>query len=288
MLRQLVEEGYVRGWDDPRMPTLRGLRRRGYTPQAILDFIQGIGVTKSDGFVDTSFLDYCLRQDLNKHAQRRMVVLDPIKVVLTNYPQGKVEDLTAINNPEDESAGTRQVPFSREIYIEREDFMEQPVKKFYRLAPGREVRLRYAYFITCTDVIKDESGNIEELRCIYDPDTRGGDAPDGRRVKATLHWVSARHAIDAEVRLYDHLFIKENPLDLKEGEDWLEGLNPESVKVLTGCKAEPTLGDVIPGQNFQFERKGYFSVDLDSSSGRPVFNRSVTLRDTWAKLKNKK
>ena len=286
-LRQLVEEGHVNGWDDPRMPTLRGLRRRGFTPEAIADFIHGIGVTKSDGYVDVAFLEYCLRQDQNKRAQRRMAVLDPLKVVITNYPEGQVEDLTAINNPEDESAGTRQVPFSRELYIEREDFMEEPPKKFYRLAPGREVRLRYAYFITCTDVIKDESGEIVELRCTYDPATRGGNAPDGRRVKATLHWVSAEHAIDAEVRLYDHLFTKENPLDVKEGEDWLDGLNPASLVVLNGCMIEPTLRGVKPGERFQFERKGYFCVDPDSTPEKPVFNRTVTLRDTWAKLKKK-
>jgi len=287
-LRQLVEQGHVNGWDDPRMPTLRGLRRRGFTPEAIWDFIQGIGVTKSDGYVDVAFLEYCLRQDLNKRAERRMAVLDPLKVVITNYPEGQVEELTAINNPEDESAGTRKVPFSRELYIEREDFMEEPPKKFYRLAPGREVRLRYAYFITCTDVVKDESGNVVELHCTYDPATRGGDAPDGRRVKATLHWVSAQHALDAEVRLYDHLFTKENPLDVKEGEDWLDGLNPNSLVVLNGCKIEPDLASVTPGERFQFERKGYFCVDPDSSAGKPVFNRTVTLRDTWAKLQKKK
>ena len=287
-LRQLVEEDLVRGWDDPRMPTLRGLRRRGFTPKAIWDFIHGIGVTKSDGFVDTAFLEYCLRQDLNKHAERRMAVLDPLKVIITNYPEGQVEELTAINNPEDELAGTRQVPFYRELYIEREDFMEDPPKKFYRLAPGREVRLRYAYFITCTDVVKDESGNVVELRCTYDPATRGGNAPDGRRVKATLHWVSAQHAIDAKVRLYDHLFTKENPLDVEEGEDWLDGLNPGSLVVLAVCKIEPTLSNVAPGDRFQFERKGYFCVDPDSTPESPVFNRTATLRDTWAKLKQKR
>jgi glutaminyl-tRNA synthetase len=287
-LRQLVENGHVNGWNDPRMPTLRGLRRRGFTPKAVWDFIHGIGVTKSDGFVDTAFLEYCLRQDLNKHAERRMAVLDPLKVVITNYPEGQVEELTAINNPEDESAGTRQVPFYRELYIEREDFMEDPPKKFYRLAPGREVRLRYAYFITCTDVVKDESGNVVELRCTYDPATRGGNTPDGRRVKATLHWVSAQHAIDAKVRLYDHLFTKENPLDVEEGEDWLDGLNPGSLVVLAVCKIEPTLSNVAPGDRFQFERKGYFCVDPDSTPESPVFNRTATLRDTWAKLKQKR
>ncbi len=286
-LRRLVEEGHVTGWDDPRMPTIAGMRRRGYTPEAIHDFIRRLGVTKSEGMVEFGLLEHCLRQDLNRRAPRRMAVLDPLKVVLTNYPEGKVEEIEAINNPEDERAGTRMVPFSREIYIEREDFMEDPPSKFYRLAPGREVRLRYAYFITCTDVIKDPSGKIVELRCIYDPATRGGDAPDGRRVKATLHWVSAGHAIDGEVRLYDSLFLKENPNDVEEGGDFLDNLNPDSLVVLKGCKLEPSLVDVQPGDRFQFERKGYFCVDPDSRPTRPVFNRTVTLRDTWAKIKGR-
>jgi glutaminyl-tRNA synthetase len=286
-LLQLVEEGHVAGWDDPRMPTIAGLRRRGYTPEAIRDFAKRIGVTKAESTVDVAFLEHCLRQDLNKRAPRRMGVLDPLKVIITNYPDDQTEELPAINNPEDESAGTRQVPFSKVLYIEREDFMENPPKKFYRLAPGREVRLRYAYFITCTDVVKDKAGNIVELHCTYDPATRGGDAPDGRRVKATLHWVSAQHAIDAEVRLYDHLFTKENPLEVKEGEDWLDNLNPNSLQVLTRCKIEPSLASAKPGERYQFERKGYFCVDPDSRAGKPVFNRTVTLRDTWAKIQKK-
>jgi glutaminyl-tRNA synthetase len=286
-LRQLVEEGRVNGWDDPRMPTIAAMRRRGYTREAIQDFVKGIGVTKSESIVEASYLEYCLRQDLNKRTPRVMGVLNPLKVVITNYPDDSVEELPAINNPEDESAGTRQIPFSKVLYIEREDFMEDPPKKFYRLSLGREVRLRYGYFITCTDVIKDSAGNIIELRCTYDPTTRGGDAPDGRRVKATLHWVSAQHAIDAEVRLYDHLFTKENPLEVEEGEDWLDSLNPDSLQILTGCKLEPSLATAKPGERFQFERKGYFCVDSDSTPGKPVFNRTVTLRDTWAKIKKR-
>jgi glutaminyl-tRNA synthetase len=284
-LVQLVDEGHVEGWDDPRMPTVCGLRRRGYTPEAIRTFIEGVGVTKAEGTVDLAFLEYCLRQDLNQRAPRAMAVLDPLKVVLTNYPEDQVEDLEAINNPEDASAGTRKVPFSRILYIERDDFMEDPPKKFYRLAPGREVRLRYAYFITCTDVIKDEAGRIIELRCTYDPQTRGGDAPDGRRVKATLHWVSARHALDAEARLYEPLFTVDNPLAVGPNEDWLANLNPGSLTVLSGCKLEPGLGAAHPGDRYQFERKGYFCVDPDSKPDHPVFNRTATLRDTWAKIK---
>jgi len=286
-LRQLVEEHCVNGWDDPRMPTIAAMRRRGYTREAIQDFVKGIGVTKSESVVEASYLEYCLRQDLNKHTPRVMGVLNPLKVVITNYPDDGVEELPAINNPEDEGAGTRQIPFSKVLYIEREDFMEDPPKKFYRLSPGREVRLRYGYFITCTDVIKDGAGNIIELHCTYDPATRGGDAPDGRRVKATLHWVSAQHAIDAEVRLYDHLFTKENPLEVEEGEDWLDTLNPDSLQILTGCKLEPSLATAKPGERFQFERKGYFCVDSDSTPGKPIFNRTVTLRDTWAKIKKR-
>jgi len=286
-LRRLVEEGHVNGWDDPRMPTVAGMRRRGYTPEAIRDFIRRIGVTKSEGMVELALLEHCLRQDLNKRVQRRMAVLDPLKVVITNYPEGRVEEMTAINNPEDESAGVRKVPFSREIYIERDDFMEDPPPKFYRLAPGREVRLRYAYFITCTDVVKDSSGNIVELRCTYDPETRGGNAPDGRKVRATLHWVSVQHAIDGEVRLYDTLFVKENPNEVEEGGDFLDNLNPDSLVVLTGCKLEPGLAHIKAGDRFQFERKGYFCADPDSTPSWPVFNRTVTLRDTWAKIKGK-
>jgi len=284
-LRQLVEGHHVAGWDDPRMPTLRGLRRRGYTPEAIDSFIEEVGVTKSEGIVDVAFLEHCLRRDLNQRAPRVMGVLNPLRVVITNYPEGQTERLEAINNPEDASAGTREVPFSREIFIEREDFMEDPPKKFYRLAPGREVRLRYAYFITCNDVIKDADGNVTELQCTYDPATRGGDAPDGRRVKATLHWVSAEHAIDAEVRLYDHLFRKENPNEVEDGETWLDNLNPDSLTVRTACKLEPSLSAAMPGEHFQFERRGYFVADLDHQADRPVFNRTATLRDTWAKVR---
>jgi len=286
-LLQLVEEGHVNGWDDPRMPTIAGLRRRGYTPESIRDFCSRIGVTKAEGVVEYELLEYCLRQDLNKRAERRMAVLHPLKVVIDNYPEDQVEELEAINNPEDPSAGTRMVPFSKVLYIERDDFMENPVPKFYRLAPGREVRLRYAYFIRCTDVVKDEAGNIVEIHATYDPATRGGDAPDGRKVKATLHWVSAAHAIEAEVRLYDRLFKAKNPLQVEDGKDWLDNLNPESLVVLTGCKLEPSLAEVSPGDRFQFERVGYFCVDPDSKPGKPVFNRTATLRDTWAKIKKR-
>ena len=284
-LRELVEGDSVAGWDDPRMPTLRGMRRRGYTPEAIVSFVEQIGVTKSEGIVDVAFLEHCLRQDLNRRAPRVMGVLNPLRVVITNYPEGQSEELEAINNPEDPSAGTRMVPFSRELFIEREDFMEDPPKKFYRLAPGREVRLRYAYFITCHDVIKDAGGNVFELRCTYDPATRGGDAPDGRRVKATLHWVSAEHALDAEVRLYDHLFDRENPNEVDAGKTWLDNLNPNSLTVQTGCKVEPGLASAKPGDRFQFERRGYFVADVDHQADRPVFNRTATLRDTWAKVR---
>ena len=286
-LLQLVEEGHVNGWDDPRMPTIAGLRRRGYTPESIRDFCSRIGVTKAEGVVEYELLEYCLRQDLNKRAERRMAVLHPLKVVIDNYPDDQVEELEAVNNPEDPSAGTRMVPFSKVLYIERDDFMENPVPKFYRLAPGREVRLRYAYFIRCTDVVKDEAGNIVEIHATYDPATRGGDAPDGRKVKATLHWVSAAHAIAAEVRLYDRLFKAKNPLQVEDGKDWLDNLNPESLVVLTGCKLEPSLAEVSPGDRFQFERVGYFCVDPDSKPGKPVFNRTATLRDTWAKIKKR-
>jgi glutaminyl-tRNA synthetase len=286
-LRQLVQDGHVCGWDDPRMPTIRGMRRRGYTAEAIRAFVSEIGVTKSQGYVEISFLEHCLRQDLNKTAPRVMGVLNPLKVVLTNYPNDADEELDAINNPEDESAGTRKIPFSKVLYIEREDFMEDPPKKFYRLAPEREVRLRYAYFIRCEEVVKDERGTIVELRCTYDPETRGGNAPDGRKVKATIHWVSAPHAVDAEVRLYDALFAVENPNKVEEGGDWLDNLNPDSLLVLQGCKLEPSLAGAIPGVRFQFERKGYFCVDPDSTDELPVFNRTVTLRDTWAKLQKR-
>ena len=284
-LLQLVQEGLVTGWDDPRMPTICGLRRRGYSPEAILEFCRRIGVNKFNSTVDFPLLDHCLREDLNKTSPRVMAVLRPLKVVIKNYPADQVEELDAINNPEDPSAGTRKVPFSREFYIERDDFMEEPPRKFFRLAPGREVRLRYAYFITCTDVVKDESGQIVELRCTYDPATRGGDAPDGRKVKSTLHWVSAARALEAEVRLYDHLFTKENPDEAAEGEDFKSNLNPNSLEVLSSCMVEPSLAGAEPEARYQFERLGYFCVDSDSSEGKLVFNRTVTLRDTWAKIR---
>ena len=285
-LLELVREGYVSGWDDPRMPTISGLRRRGYTPESIRNFCELIGVAKFNSIVDIALLEDCLRQELNKMAQRKMAVLRPLKVVLVNYPEGKVEELDAVNNPEDLGAGTRKVPFSRELYIEREDFREEPPKKFFRLAPGREVRLRYAYFITCVDVVKDpKSGEVVELHCKYDPSTRGGDAPDGRKVKATLHWVSAAHALDAEVRLYDTLFTKRDPNEVAEGEDWKSNLNPKSLEVLTSCKVEPSLKGAVPGSLFQFERQGYFCADcVDYSPQKLVFNRTVTLRDTWARI----
>jgi glutaminyl-tRNA synthetase len=287
-LLAMVNEGVVDGWDDPRMPTLSGYRRRGYTPEAIRDMVDKVGVAKSNSVAEIAFLEHCLRVDLNQRAPRRMAVLDPLKVVITNYPEGDGELLDAINNPEDDSMGTRQVPFSREIFIEREDFMEDPPRKFYRLAPGREVRLRYAYFIKCEEVIKDEAGEVVELRCTYDPATRGGESPpDGRKVKATLHWVSAPHAVDGEARLYDHLFSTENPFEANEGSDWKDNLNPNSKIVKEGVKLEPSLKNVKPLDFFQFERKGYFSVDPDSTDERPVFNRSVGLRDTWAKVQKK-
>jgi glutaminyl-tRNA synthetase len=289
MLKELVDDGHVSGWDDPRMPTLSGLRRRGYTPEAIRSFLDRVGVAKRDSVADVALLEHVLREDLNRRSPRVMSVLNPLKVIIENYPENRVEEMDAINNPEDPDAGTRKVPFSRELYIERDDFREDPPKKFWRLAPGREVRLRYAYFVTCTDVVKDEKGEITELRCTYDPETRGGDSPDGRRPKATIHWVSAAHALDAEVRLYDHLFKASDPLDLPEGADWRETVNPDSLVVLRGCKVEPSLGSVEPLDRFQFERKGYFCVDPDSKTeGRPIFNRTVSLRDTWAKIQAKR
>jgi len=284
LLRELVEDGLVTGWDDPRMPTLRGLRRRGHTPEAIADFMERVGVNKTVGTVDIKLLEHCLREDLNRRSPRVMGVLRPLKVVIDNYPAAQVEQMDAVNNPEDPAAGTRNVPFSRVIYIEREDFMERPAKKFYRLAPGREVRLRYAYFVTCTDFVKDDAGEVVELHCTYDPATRGGDAPDGRKVKSTLHWVSAEHALPAEVRLYDHLFTKEDPSDVPAGEDWKDNLSPNSLEVLTGCRVEPSLAGAAPGTRVQFERQGYFCVDPDSSADALVFNRTVTLKDTWARI----
>ncbi len=285
MLKQLVESKLVSGWDDPRMPTISGLRKRGYTPEAIRDFCDRIGVAKADSRVDIALLEHCLREDLNKRANRVMAVLRPLKVVIENYPEGQAEDLEAVNNPEDPASGTRKVSFSRVIYIEREDFMENPPKGFFRLAPGREVRLRYGYYITCKDVVKDpKTGEITELHCVYDPETRGGGSPDGRKVKATLHWVSAEHSLPAEVRLYGHLFTKPNPDEIEEGKDWKDSLNPESLETLTGCRVEPSLKNAQPGDRFQFERLGYFCVDKDSKAGAPVFNRAVSLRDEWSRI----
>lgn len=285
-LLELVEEGYVSGWDDPRMPTLSGLRRRGYTPESIRKFCDIIGVAKVYSIVDLVQLENCVREELNKATQRVMGVLRPLKVVIINYPEDKVEELDAINNPEDASMGTRKVPFSRVLYIEQDDFLEEPPKKFFRLAPGREVRLRYAYFITCEDVIKDKkTGEVAELHCRYDPATRGGGSPDGRRVKGTLHWVSANHALKAEVRLYNHLFTKRDSTDVEEGTDYKSNLNAKSLEILTSCKVEPSLEEAAAGSRYQFERLGYFFVDTtDSSAKKLVFNRTVSLRDTWAKI----
>jgi glutaminyl-tRNA synthetase len=280
-LLQLVQEGHVRGWDDPRMPTLSGLRRRGYAPAGLRSFAEKIGLAKRDSVVEVEMLEHCVREVLNKQAQRRMAVLRPLKLVIENYPEGRVEQLAAVNNPEDASAGTRMVPFSREVYIERDDYLEDPPKKFFRLAPGREVRLRYAYFLTCREVVKDDKGEIAFLRCTYDPTTRGGDAPDGRRPKATLHWVSAGHAIQGEVRLYEHLFKRPDP---GADGDFLADLNPASLEVLRGCRLEPSLAEQPTGATVQFERLGYFCPDPDSTPGAPVFNRTVTLKDTWARI----
>ena len=283
MLRELVEGGYVNSWDDPRMPTISGLRRRGFTPASIRDFASRVGIAKREGVADVGLLEYCLRQDLNIHAERRMAVLDPLKVVIKNYPEGESEELEAINNPEYESAGKRKVPFSRELYIEREDFREDPPKKFFRLAPGREVRLRYAYFLKCEEVVKDSSGEIIELHCIYDPETKGGSAPDGRKVRGTIHWVSAQHAVSLEIRLYDRLFCSSKPGS--ESGDFKADINPNSLETLKDCKLEPSLNDARAGEHFQFERVGYFYVDsLDSREGSPIFNRTVTLRDKWTKI----
>jgi glutaminyl-tRNA synthetase len=286
-LLRLVEDCHVSGWDDPRMPSIRGLRRRGYTPQSIRAFCDRIGVAKFNSTIDVGVLEQCIREDLNERAPRAMGVLRPLRVVVENYPEGEVEQLEAANHPQKPELGTRPVPFSRELYIEQDDFMEDPPKKFFRLAPGREVRLRFAYFLTCTDVVKDPvSDEIVEIRCTYDPATRGGNAPDGRKVKGTIHWVSASHAVEAEVRLYDHLFVKDNPEEVEEGQDALVNLNPRSLQVIPRAKLEPSLATAEPGSRFQFERLGYFTVDSkDSQPGQPVFNRTVTLRDTWAKVK---
>jgi glutaminyl-tRNA synthetase len=286
-LLQLVNDGYVNGWDDPRMPTISGIRRRGYTPESIRDFADRIGVAKRDSIVDIALLEYCIRNDLNRKAPRVMGVLDPIKVVIVNYPVDQVEELDAINNPEDPEAGIRKIPFSRELYIERDDFREDPPGKFYRLAPGREVRLRYGYFITCVDVIKGEDGRLIEVHCTYDPETRQGYAPDGRKVKGTLHWVSAIHSINAEVRKYDRLFIKENPLDIEEGKNFLDYINPDSLVIIKNCKVEPSLKDANPGDMYQFERLGYYCVDSESTTDNLVFNLTVSLKDTWSKIEKK-
>ncbi len=286
-LLDLVQNGYVSGWDDPRMPTLAGYRRRGYTPEAIRAFATKVGVSKANSTVDVAYLEECLRDDLNKRAPRRMAVLRPLKVVLENYPEGKVEEMDLVNNPEDASAGTRKAPFSKVLYIERDDFMEDPPKKFFRLSPGREVRLRGAYFITCTGVEKDAAGEVAALRCTVDLHTRGGSSPDGRSPKATLHWVSSGHAVEAEVRLYDRLFKAENPDKAPEGQDYKVNLNPDSLVALAGCKLEPSLAVCKAGDTVQFERLGYFCCDRDSAPGRPVFNRTVTLKDTWAKIQRR-
>lgn len=284
-LLQLVEENVVDGWDDPRMPTISGYRRLGYTPEAIRVFADKIGVAKRDSIVDIALLEFCIREDLNKKAPRVLAVLNPLKVIIDNYPENQEEELDAINNPEDLSAGSRELPFSKELYIERDDFMEDPPRKFFRLAPGREVRLRYAYYITCTNVVKNEIGEIQEIRCTYDPATKGGSSPDGRKVRGTIHWVSAKHSIDAEVRLYDRLFIKENP---NEGGDSMKNLNPNSLEILNS-KLEPSLKNAKKGDKFQFERKGYFCVDSKySTADKLVFNRTVTLRDSWAKMQKGK
>lgn len=280
LLLKLVTEKHVEGWDDPRMPTISGFRRRGYTPESIRNFCNRIGVAKNDSVVDIGLLEHAVREDLNKKCQRVLGVVNPLKVVIENYPKDQIEELDAINNPEDESMGSRKVPFSRVLYIEQDDFREDPPKKYFRLAPGREVRLRYGYYITCVDVVKDADGNPIEIHCTYDPETRGGWSPDGRKVKGTIHWVSAAHAIEAEVRLYDRLFNVEDPTS----DNFISSLNPDSLKVLTNCQVEPSLSGARPGAHFQFERQGYFCVDSRSSENKPVFNRTVTLRDTWAKI----
>ncbi|PKO17079.1 glutamine--tRNA ligase [candidate division BRC1 bacterium HGW-BRC1-1] len=288
-LLMLVRDGHVSGWDDPRMPTISGIRRRGYTPESMRDFCSRIGVAKSDSVVDFAMLEHCVREDLNRRSPRMMGVLRPLRVVITNYPEGQTEMCEAVNNPEDPADGTRQVPFGRELFIEQDDFREVPPPKYFRLTPGREVRLRYGYFITCNEVVKDADGNVVEVRCTYDPATRGGDSPDGRKVKATIHWVSAAHAVDAEVRLYDHLFAAEFPDNVPEGGDFTDNLNPASLEVLTGCKLEPALGEVKPGGiPVQFERLGYFHLDpIDSAPGKPVFNRTATLKDAWQRAQKK-
>jgi glutaminyl-tRNA synthetase len=277
----------VRGWDDPRMPTLSGIRRRGYTPEALRTFCANIGVSKTNGIIELGLLEHFVREDLNKRAPRVMGVLRPLRVVIDNNPEDQVDELDAVNNPEDESAGTRKVPFSRVLYIEQDDFREDPPKQYYRLSPGREVRLRYGYLITCVSVVKNEAGEVVEVHCTYDPATRGGNAPDGRKVKSTIHWVSAQHAVDAEVRLYETLFTVENPNEIEEGQDFTANLNPNSLEVLTNCKLEPSLANVPAMSSYQFERLGYFCADPDGAPGKPVFNRTVALRDAWAKIEKR-
>ncbi|MFZ1931011.1 MAG: glutamine--tRNA ligase/YqeY domain fusion protein [Candidatus Sulfotelmatobacter sp.] len=286
-LLQLVQQGRVSGWDDPRMPTLGGIRRRGYTPEAIRNFIASIGVSKTTGSIELAMLEHFVREDLNKRAPRVMAVLRPLKVVIDNYPELQVEEMDAVNNPEDANAGTREVPFSRVLYIEQDDFREVPPKGYFRLSPGREVRLRYAYFITCKSVLKNEKGEVVEVHCTYDPASRGGNSPDGRKVKSTIHWVSAAHAVNAEVRIYDNLFTKENPSDVEDGQDFTANLNPNSLEVIASAKLEPSLANAAIGARYQFERLGYFCVDPDSKPGKPVFNRTVALKDTWAKVEKK-
>ncbi|MEO8099727.1 MAG: glutamine--tRNA ligase/YqeY domain fusion protein [Acidobacteriota bacterium] len=286
-LLTLVQDGHVSGWNDPRMPTISGMRRRGYSPEAIRSFCQRVGVSKTNGITELQLLEYYIREDLNRRALRVMAVLNPLKVVIDNYPDGQVEQMEAVNNPEDESAGTRTVPFSKVLYIEQDDFRENPPKQYFRLSPGREVRLRYGYFVTCTSVVKDAEGNVVEVHCTYDPASRGGNSPDGRKVKSTIHWVSAEHALNAEVRIYETLFTKEDPNDVPEGQDFTVNLNPKSLETLRNCKLEPSLRDASAGRRYQFERLGYFVVDTEGSRDMPVFNRTVALRDTWAKIESK-
>ena len=286
-LLQLVEEGRVTGWDDPRMPTIGGIRRRGYTPEAVRNFVGAIGVSKTNGSIELAMLEHFVREDLNKRSPRVMAVLRPLKVVIDNYPENQVEEMDAVNNPEDASAGTRKVPFSRVLFIEQDDFREDPPKGYFRLSPGREVRLRYGYFITCKSIVKNDKGEVVEVYCTYDPASRGGNSPDGRKVKSTIHWVSAANAIDAEVRIYENLFTKENPGEVEEGQDFTANLNPNSLEVITNAKLEPSLANAAAGSRYQFERLGYFCVDPDSKPGKPVFNRTVALKDTWAKVEKK-